>query len=46
MPSAETLGFRNSIYITVTYFHLELMPKPASLKIAETKLRELKCIII
>ena len=47
MLSTEIPWIRNYIHITViSYFHLELMSKPVSLKIVGLKLVKLDCIIL
>ena len=47
MSSTEFLRVRNCFHITaIFYFHLELMPKPVSLKMLGLKLVKLDCIII
>ena len=47
MPSTKFLRVRNCFHITaIFYFHLELMPKPVSLKMLGLKLVKLDCIII
>ena len=47
MPSTEFLRVRNCFHITaIFYFHLELMPKPVSLKMLGLKQVKLDFIII